>query len=221
MASYGLGPATLLDDVRPLLRGWLHAATVPIAVVAAVLVAMRAPAHLRLAVAVYGVTTVLIFSTSAIYHRLAFPTRFRAWWQRADHSAIFLFIVGTYTPVAVVSTGSRWSWLWLSMIWAVGLIGIVAIWTVGIRPAVNALYGVLGWTGLLVLWPFVHSAGVAAAVLLIVGGLCYSAGALASLKHRPDPWPSVFGYHEVFHAMTLVAAGCQYAAVMIAITRHA
>lgn len=207
------------DEIRPRLRGWLHAAVVPIAIPAAVLIAVRAPHHLKFAVAVYSVTTVLIFSVSAVYHRLAWPTRFRSWWQRADHSTIFLFIVGSFTPVAIVSFGATWSWWLLSLMWAGGIAGIAIIWLFGIRGVVGVLYIVLGWAGLLAIEPFLSAAGVAAALLLVAGGLCYTAGALTVRFHRPNPWPSMFGYHEVFHAMTVIGAICQYAAVAIAVSR--
>jgi hemolysin III len=209
------------DEIRPRLRGWLHAIAVPVAIPAAILIAVRAPDRLRVAVGVYGVTTVLIFSVSAIYHRIAWSTRFRSWWQRADHSTIFLFIVGTFTPVALVSFGSTWSWWLLSLMWGSACAAIAMIWVIGIRAIVGVLYIVLGWAGLLALAPFLAAAGVVAAALLFAGGLCYTAGAFASRFRRPNPWPSVFGYHEVFHAMTLIGAICQYAAVAIAVTRSA
>lgn len=195
--------------------------TVPIAVPAAILLDVHAQPRLRGSVTVYGVTTVLIFSVSAIYHRLAWPTRFRSWWQRADHSTIFLFIVGTYTPVAVVSFRSTWSWLLLTLMWATGLTGVAIIWLLGIRGVVGWLYMALGWSGLAVLAPFMAHAGVAATALLLVGGLAYTAGAMMSRFRRPNPWPNIFGYHEIFHAMTLVAAVCQYIAVTIAVSAHA
>jgi hemolysin III len=209
------------DEIRPRLRGWLHAAIVPVTIPAAIVLAIRASDRLRAAVILYSITTVLVFSVSAVYHRVAWPTRFRSWWQRADHSTIFLFIVGTYTPVALVSSRSTWSWWLLALMWAVGLAGIAVIWLYGIRAIVGVLYLVLGWAGLVALAPFIAHAGMVAASLLIAGGLCYTVGALASRFQRPNPWPSVFGYHEVFHAMTLVAAICQYAAVTIAVSPHA
>src|SRR4051794_28852338 len=153
------------DEIRPRLRGWLHAAVVPVAIPAGILIAVRAPEHLRLAVAVYSVTTVLILSVSAVYHRIAWPTRFRSWWQRADHSTIFLFIVGTFTPVAMVSFGSTWSWWLLSLMWGSCFAAIAIIWLVGIRAVVGVLYIVLGWAGLLAFAPFLAAAGVVAAVL--------------------------------------------------------
>jgi hemolysin III len=206
------------DEIRPRMRGWLHAVTVPVAIPAAILLVVRAPDRLRFGAAVYGVTTVLIFAVSAVYHRLAWPTRFRSWWQRADHSMIFLFIVGTFTPIAFVSFGTTWSWWSLALMWGVAFAAIAIIWLRGIRAIVGVLYGVLGWAGLLALAPFLAAAGVLAASLLVAGGVFYTAGAVASRCHRPNPWPSVFGYHEVFHALTIIAAICQYVAVAIAVS---
>ena len=132
---------------------------------------------------------------------------------------IFLFIVGSFTPVAMVSFNSTWSWLLLSLMWGSGIVGIAIIWLFGIRTIVGVLYIVLGWAGLFALAPFLAEAGVVAALLLCTGGLCYTVGALASRFKRPNPWPAVFGYHEVFHAMTVIGAICQYAAVTIAVSR--
>src|SRR5205085_8118420 len=133
----------------------------------------------------------------------------------ADHSTIFLFIAGTFTPFAVLSHRSTWSWTLLVVVWVGGMAGIAVVWTRGIHPGLSVLYVTLGWMGLLLFPHVIATVGVPAAILLMVGGLCYTAGAAASLTNRPNPWPRVFGYHEVFHLLTIVAAVCQYSAVAL------
>jgi hemolysin III len=169
------------------------------------------------AVVVYGVTAVLVFGVSAVYHRWGWPSRHRSWWQRADHSTIFLFIAGTATPVTVVAVDAPWSWLVLTALWAGALFGVVRVWRRGVRSHLGPLYAGLGWAGVLVSAQFLSVAGGTAFTLLVVGGLCYTLGALASFRQRPNPWPRTFGYHEVFHACTVVAAVCQFLAIVIAL----
>jgi hemolysin III len=212
-------PVSTTDRIRPWFRGWLHAGVTPIATVAAVLLVIAASRG-RAAVVIYGVGVVSVFGVSAIYHRLAWNTRHRSWWQRADHSTIFVFIASTCTPFAVLGGQPGWSLTVLGLVWAGAIAGVVVIWTVGIRPVLGALYMTLGWMGLLLVPQLLATAGVATVVLLSVGGVCYTLGALASLTNRPNPWPSVFGYHEVFHLLTIAAAVCQYSAVLIATTAH-
>jgi hemolysin III len=202
-------------ELRPRLRGWLHAAVTPVAAAAAVLLVATAPGS-RVAVAVYGVCFVLVFGVSAVYHRLAWNTRHAAWWQRADHSTIFLFIAASFTPFAVLSERSGWSWTLFGISWAGATVGIAIIWIRGLHPVLGVLYLSLGWMGLLVFPHLIATVGAAAVVLLTIGGVCYTAGAAASLKRRPNPWPRVFGYHEVFHLLTIVAASCQFVAVALA-----
>jgi hemolysin III len=199
-------------ELRPLLRGWLHAAITPLAAAAAVLLVVTAEAG-RAALVVYGVGVVLVFGVSATYHRLAWNTSHQAWWQRADHSAIFLFIAATFTPFAVLTSASGWTLF--ALIWIGAVAGVAIVWLRGLVGVLSVLYLALGWLGIFVFPHVWTTAGVAPVVLLATGGLCYTAGAVASMRHRPDPWPRVFGYHEVFHLLTIVAAVCQFIAVAL------
>src|SRR3954470_2200531 len=199
-------------ELRPLLRGWLHAAITPLAAAAAVLLIVTAQAG-RAALVVYGVGVVLVFGVSATYHRLAWNTRHQAWWRRADHSAIFLFIAATFTPFGVLAGATGWTLF--ALVWIGAGAGVAIIWLRGLVNALSVLYLALGWLGIFVFPHVWATAGVAPVVLLAVGGLCYTAGAAASMRHRPDPWPRVFGYHEVFHLLTIIAAVCQFVAVAL------
>jgi hemolysin III len=210
-------PSKGTDQTRPRLRGWLHVAVAPASVAAAVALTAVAPRHLRPGLVVYATTVTLVFSISGTYHRLGWRTRYRSWWQRADHSGIFLFIAGSVTAVAVLALRSVLEWVLLAVVWLGAAVGVALVWTRGAGVVVGVLYVVLGWSGIVVLPGFVALAGVGGAVLLVAGGLCYTMGAVVNATHRPDPWPAAFGYHEVFHALTVVGAASQFVAVAIAV----
>jgi hemolysin III len=215
------GPPIEADPpVRPRLRGWLHAAVAPASVAAAVALLVVAPHSLRPALVVYAVTVVLVFSISGAYHRLGWRTRYRLWWQRADHSGIFLFIAGSVTPVAVLALRSALEWVLLAVVWLGAATGVALVWTKGSGLVVGVLYVALGWSGIVALPSFVAVAGAGAAALLVVGGLCYTTGAVVNARRRPDPWPTAFGYHEVFHVLTIVGAAAQFVALAVAATGH-
>jgi hemolysin III len=211
-----LRPSVGADQVRPRLRGWLHVAVAPASVAAAVTLIVVARPALRPALVVYAVTVALVFSVSGAYHRLGWRTRYRAWWQRADHSGIFLFIAGSVTPVAVLALRSALEWVLLGVVWLGAATGVALVWTRGLGVVVGVLYVVLGWSGIVALPNFVAVAGAGTGVLLVVGGLCYTAGAVVNATHRPNPWPTAFGYHEVFHVLTVVGAVTQFVAVAVA-----
>lgn len=211
--------AESLQELRPRLRGWLHLAMVPVVIASIVTLSLQVPlgGATGFAVGVYGVTALLVFTISAVYHRWGWPSRHRSWWQRADHSAIFLFIAGTATPVTVVAVDAPWSLILLTGLWGGAAYGVIRVWRHGVRSHLGPLYAGLGWAGVLVSAQFLSVAGGTAFTLLLVGGICYSVGAWASFKQWPNPWPRTFGYHEVFHVCTVVAAACQFLAIVIAL----
>jgi hemolysin III len=211
-------PAT----VKPRLRGWLHAGAVPVVAVAgAVLVALSRGTDEILASTVYVATTLLLFSVSAVYHRGRWGPRSRGILQRLDHANIFLIIAGTYTPFAVLllQGGSRVALL--AVVWTGALVGIGfrMLWVRAPRWLFVPAYVVLGWVAVAFLPQITDAGGVAVLVLVAVGGLLYTAGAIVFATRRPDPYPAWFGYHEVFHTLTLLAYACQYAAVLLVVTR--
>ncbi|MBL7498598.1 hemolysin III family protein [Frankia sp. CNm7] len=211
------------DIVRPRMRGWLHAGAFPVSLALGV-VAVALPTTLgaRLAVGVYAISITALFGTSALYHRTLWSTaRARSVMKRLDHSMIFVFIAGTYTPFALLAMPSHIARPILAVVWGGAALGVVLrmLWLHSPRYLIIPLYIALGWVAVFVFPEVLHTAGVATLTLLVAGGVCYSAGAIVYALRRPDPAPRIFGYHEVFHAFTLVAACCHYIALMFAIYR--
>jgi hemolysin III len=208
---------------RPRLRGWLHVWAFAVSIVTgAVLVAVTAAAHgprAVLATSVYACAVSLLFGTSALYHRVAWSPARHTLMARLDHSMIFLLIAGTYTPFALLVLPTPTGDTVLTVVWAgaVGGIGLKAVWIEAPRQLTVPLYLALGWMAVAVFPDLLRNGGVAAFVLLLAGGLMYSAGALVYASRRPDPMPHVFGFHEVFHLCTVVAALCHYLAVWLAV----
>ena len=208
-------------DTRPRLRGWLHLFAFFGAIVAgAVLIPLASALGARagFSVAVYCLTICGLFGISALYHRRRWSPRGWKIMKRLDHSMIFLFIAGTYTPFGLLSLpGPTAAWV-LGVVWTGALSGVALkmAWPTAPRWLGVPLYIALGWVAVFVLTDILRIGGVASLVLLAVGGIFYTVGGIAYGLKRPNPWPGVFGYHEVFHAMTIVAAICQYIAVYFA-----
>ncbi len=203
------------------MRGWLHAGAFPVSVALGVIaVALASTFRARLAVGIYALSIALLFGTSALYHRKMWSTsRARSLMKRLDHSMIFVFIAGTYTPLTLLALPPRTSRTILTIVWsgaAVG-IGLRMLWLHSPRFLMVPLYIALGWVAVFVIPQLLHTAGVTTLVLIIVGGVLYSIGALVYATRRPNPAPETFGYHEVFHAFTIIAAACHYIAVIFAI----
>lgn len=208
------------DLVKPRLRGVLHQWAALAAVVSGVvLVAVSPPGRARAGCLVYAVVLVLLFGISALYHRVTWSPRAREYMKRLDHSTIFVFIAGTYTPFCLALLHGTRLAVFLSLVWAGALAGIATrmVFLHAPRWLTVPLYVSLGWAAVFVSGDILHGAGVAALVLLYAGGLLYTLGALAYACRRPDPVPAVFGYHEVFHSATVVGAACHYVAVLVAV----
>jgi hemolysin III len=212
----------------PRLRGLLHACAFPVAVAAgAVLVALAPTWPARLAAAVYGVAAATLFGVSATYHRSPLGSRRRALLGRLDHMSILLLIAGTYTPLAALALRGWTRLSVLAVIWVGAGAGIVAkiIWRPGWRPAPRwlstSLFIALGWVALFVLPQILHTAGALAFALILAGGIMYSLGAVVYARKRPNPSPRWFGFHELFHAATILAYLSQYAAVSLIVYRVA
>ncbi|MDK3257382.1 PAQR family membrane homeostasis protein TrhA [Blastococcus capsensis] len=209
-------------DTRPRARGWIHLFSFFGAIVAgAVLVPLAAAQGARAGwpVAVYCLTILGLFGISALYHRRRWSPRGWKIMKRLDHSMIFLFIAGTYTPFALLAVDQpTGSWV-LAGVWTGALAGVTLkmAWPTAPRWVGVPLYIGLGWVAVFILTDILQIAGVASLVLLAVGGALYTVGGIAYAVKKPNPWPSTFGYHEVFHAMTVVAAICHYIAVYFAV----
>ena len=200
---------------RPLLRGWSHAIAIPLAVAGAVALVVSArnePAK-QLSLIVYGLGLILLFTVSALYHRGPWTPRVRAVWRRLDHATIFVMIAATYTPVVVVALDGWVRATLLALIWALAIVGSVVV-TARLsipRYALVLLYVAVGWTALFALPAMAAHIGVSGMAYIIVGGLLYSLGAVAYALRRPRLWPSVFGYHEVFHLLVIAATAVFFA----------
>jgi hemolysin III len=212
--------------VVPRLRGLLHAGVFPVAVAAgAVLVALAPGWPARVAAAVYGLASAVLFGVSAAYHRSPLGSRRRAWLRRLDHMNVLLLIAGTYTPLMVLALRGWTRLSVLAVVWTGAAAGIVTklIWRRTWRPAPRwvstSLFIGLGWVALFVLPQLLRSAGVLVLVLVLAGGVMYSLGAVVYARKRPNPSPRWFGFHEVFHAATIAAYFTQYAAVSLLVYR--
>ncbi|MFM7046178.1 MAG: hemolysin III family protein [Ilumatobacteraceae bacterium] len=214
----GDGAGALPD--RPALRGWLHAGALPVMVALgiALVTVPEVSAGGRLLLAVYAVGTSAMLGASAAYHRLRWSPAARRIAQRVDRSAIFLAIAGGYTPVAWVCLDGAWRVAVLSTVWGGAAVGIAFHWIPRTPPvAKGASFIVVGWTAAMVLPQLADALGPLGFTLILLGGIAYTLGALCFATRRPNPWPRVVGFHEVFHAFTLVAAGLQFAGIAITV----
>ncbi len=214
-----LPPLVKDPHARPRMRGWLHAYAVGIAAVCgAVLcvVAAGRPGWLAFgACLVYSVGICGLFGISALYHRRIWGPRGYAVMKRLDHSMIFLFIAGTYTPMSLLLLPRRTALAVLAVVWGGALLGVALkmAWPRAPRWLSVPLYIALGWVAVFVLPDLLHHGGVVPFVLLLTGGVLYSLGAVCYALKWPNPWPRTFGHHEFFHAGTVIAASCHYIAV--------
>jgi hemolysin III len=210
--------------VKPRARGWIHLVSAVFAVFAgASLIAVSWPLagfKAGLATFIYTVAVVGMFTVSAVYHRVTWKSvQTRIWMKRLDHSMIFVLIAGTYTPFAMLAMPTDAGTLVLCIVWGGALAGVLLkmCWPTAPRWVGVPLYLVLGWVSAFYVAVILHNAGVAAMVLLAVGGTLYSIGGILYALRWPDPWPSTFGYHEFFHACTVIAAICHYIAIWFAV----
>ena len=208
--------ALLPANARPLLRGVLHEVAFFVALVVGVLLVIYADGtRASTAAAIFATSVVTMLGASALYHRVTWSVRVRPWMRRVDHAGIYLLIAGTYTPVGLLTLRGTMRDVVLGVVWsgAAAAIAMKFIW-VGAPKWLSAVTGVaLGWAGVAAMPQVAKYAGITAVTLLGVGGLAYTAGAIVYARRRPDPVPTVFGYHELFHALTLVAVTCQYVAI--------
>jgi hemolysin III len=231
-----LGPIAIVDATaqlaedaaavltKPRLRGWIHQYCAIAAVIAgAPLVALswaevsKRAGHSTLT---YALAVAAMFAVSAIYHRVHWESAVhRSWMRRLDHSMIFVLIAGTYTPFARMNMPRGTGHVVLAIVWGGAVAGILLtlFWPTAPRWLSVTLYLLLGWVAVWYTPMILHHAGMAASVLLAVGGLLYSVGAVFYGLRWPGLWPTTFGYHELFHALTAVAAICQYIAIWFAV----
>ncbi|MBN9175923.1 MAG: hemolysin III family protein [Microbacterium sp.] len=204
-------------ELKPTWRGWIHAGTFPVAIAAGiVLIVVADGAAAKWASAVFMATSVLLFGNSALYHRFNWKPTTKAVLKRIDHANIMLLIAGTYTPLAVLALPPQKGLLLLVLVWSGALLGILfrVFWINAPRWLYVALYLLLGWAAVMYLVDLLQ-ASVAMMVLVIVGGLLYTGGAVCYALKKPNPWPGHFGFHEIFHVCTVLAFLCHWTACLL------
>lgn len=209
----------LAAEIIPRLRGWMHLVVAPLALVGGVvLVGLSPGGTARTGSAIFAVCALMLFSVSAVWHRGSWSPTANEVFRRLDHGCIFLLIAGTFTPVALILLSGRNRVDLLAVVWGGAALGIAfrMIWSSAPRWIYTSIYIALGW----VAFPFVtgvtHGTTVAVVALLALGGLLYTAGGVVYGLRRPNPYPQWFGYHEVFHLLTVVAFAAHYTAVSLA-----
>ncbi|TYL50039.1 hemolysin III family protein [Nocardioides sp. BGMRC 2183] len=215
-----------IAEVKPKLRGWLHLASTPLVLAAGVvLIALSPTAATRVGSALYVVSALLLFGVSAIYHRGTWSPRMWRLLKNFDHSNIFLFIAGSYTPFALILLDGTSRVVMLSVVWTGALLGIgfKLFWPGAPRWLSAPIYIALGWAAIFFIPAFFDGAlelglgiGIAIFVLICVGGALYTAGGLVYGTQWPNPWPRTFGFHEIFHGFTVAAFVVHYVGVSMA-----
>jgi len=205
---------------KPTWRGWQHAIMFPVAVVAGIVMIATAPTVAgRVSSAIFAVSAALLFGVSALLHRGRWSTGTEGLLRRLDHANIYLIIAGTYTPFAVLALPTSSGKLLLSIVWSGALVGVVLrVFWIGVpRWLSTSLYVVVGWVVVFFLPELVDTAGWGVVVLIAVGGVLYTLGAVVYATKWPNPAPRTFGFHEVFHTLTIVAFTAHYIAVWIVV----
>jgi hemolysin III len=222
-AGSAVALAMAVAELKPRLRGWLHAYAAAISIASGV-VLVAVAAALRggpagATTGIYAATVTLLFGTSALYHRVNWGPRAHSLMKRLDHSMIFIFIAGTYTPIAALTLPRSSAGAVLTVVWTGAIFGVLlkSVWPSAPSWLSVPCYIALGWVAVFVMPQLLHNAGVAALVLIAIGGVIYTIGGVVYGLKRPNPLPDVFGFHEVFHLCTLVAAVCHYVAIWLAV----
>ena len=187
-------------------------AAIPLGVV---LVLATETTRARVAAGVFAASVVLMFGASALYHRPDWSPSRRAWLRRLDHAGIYCLIAGSYTPVGLLALRGAWQTVVLAIVWSgAGAAIFIRLFWIGAPKWVSATVGIaLGWVGIVAMPEIYFNLGLACVLLILAGGLLYSLGAVIYATRRPDPYPAVFGYHEIFHLMIVVAVALQYSAI--------
>lgn len=206
----------------PLLRGWLHLGTAPVAMLAGSALVILAPTlQARFTIAIFTLSAVALFSVSATYHTINWTPSVKRVLRRLDHANIFLIIAGTYTPLTVLWLDEGIATILLSLVWGGSVIGLLfrIFWLTAPRWLYVPIYIALGWAALLYLPDFYQTAGGLIVGLILAGGVLYSVGAIIYATKRPKLSQKYFGFHELFHSLTIAAFFCHYAAIAITVAK--
>lgn len=205
-----------VEELKPRLRGLLHAYAFWFALVAAVVLIVVAPsASARVGAVIYGVGLCALFGVSGTYHRWKGNPRWKPILRRLDHSTIFVFIAASYTPIALLVLDDPLRIVVLASVWVGALAGVAmsVAWIDAPRVLVALCYIAVGWVAIVAMPQLFTHRGAGLPVLLLVGGVLYSLGAAAYATQRPNPWPRTFGFHEVFHTLVIAAAIVHFVAI--------
>jgi hemolysin III len=209
----------VIDEVKPRLRGWLHAATAPLALAAGVVLVIASPtAETRTGSTIFALSALALFTASATMHRGRWSPRTGLWLRRLDHSSIFLLIAGSYTPFTLLLLHGRDRTTLLAIAWGGAALGILfrLFWTSAPRWLYTPIYIALGWAAVFYFPAFFERASTSVLTLMVLGGVLYTIGGVVYGFRRPNPSPAWFGFHEVFHTLTIVAFFAHYVGVSIA-----
>jgi len=201
---------------KPRLRGVLHEWAFYLAIPLGILVGLVADTSLaKVAAAVFAGGVVCMFGASALYHRVAWSPARRRWFRRVDHAGIYAMIAASYTPFGLLVLSGDWRITVLAIVWSGAAVAILTrmVWARPPRWLPVLVGGTLGWVGVVVFPQLLTRTGLLASLLVLASGLCYTVGGLVYARRRPDPFPTVFGYHEVFHALVVAAVAVQYVVV--------
>jgi hemolysin III len=210
----------VLAAPKPRLRGRIHQVAFFVSIPAGITLVLLASGPVSTAVAVvYAVSLTAVFGSSAAYHRGRWSEGARRRMRRLDHSMIFVLIAASYTPVSVLMLDGTWEALLLSLVWTGAAVGVTLkmIRPEGLSVTTGILYMALGWLAMIALPQLLQEMTTAEAILMISGGLLYTAGAIVFASRKPDPRPATFGYHEIWHAFMVAAAVCHYAMILLVI----
>jgi hemolysin III len=219
VAELGEHLVAALEEAKPRLRGWLHAVTSPLTLAAgSVLIVLSPTASTRVGSSVFIVSAVLLFTVSAIYHRGTWSPRVWQVLRRLDHASIFVLIAGSYTPFTLLMLDGSERWVLLAIVWTGALVGVAfrVLWNDAPRWLYTPIYIGLGWAAVFYAGDFVAHGPTAVWILVAVGGGLYTLGGLVYGLRRPNPFPSWFGFHEIFHTLTIAAFVTHYVGLSMA-----
>jgi hemolysin III len=203
-------------QVKPRLRGVLHEWAFYLAIPLGISVGLVTDTSMaKVAAAVFAGGVVCMFGASALYHRVTWSPPWRRWLRRADHAGIYAMIAGSYTPFGLLVLTGAWRITVLAVVWTGAAVAILTrmFWARPPRWLPVVVGCALGWVGVVVFPQLLTKTGLLASLLVLASGVCYTLGGVVYARRRPDPFPAVFGYHELFHALVIAAVAVQYTVV--------